>query len=243
MSQTAPVDLIVNKKAVPKEFNRIAARYDFATSMSQGYSIDLEASVQKLNLKGDEHVLDLCCGTGKSTLPLLKALPHGRITGLDNSEGMLEEARKKFKTEIECGKMDFVLRDAMNPEMEPESFDVVFAAYGLRNMPDYQTFLNNAFSLLKPGGKICIHDYSLADNAWSKPYWAVLGYGFIVPFCTAVTGSSKIFTYLVKSVLDFPGPKEIETLLSRAGFTQIQSHPHAGWRAPILHAIVAQKDN
>ena len=60
--------LLTNKKIVPKEFNKIAARYDLATSMSHGYQSDLERSASFLLLKGDESVLDLCCGTGKSTL-------------------------------------------------------------------------------------------------------------------------------------------------------------------------------
>lgn len=241
MSQTAPVDLIVDKKAVPKEFNRIAARYDFATSMSQGYSTDLEASVKKLNLKGDEHVLDLCCGTGKSTLPLLKALPHGRITGLDNSEGMLAVAEKKFHGEIQQGKISLTLSDAMNPPFEDESFDAIFVAYGLRNMPDYQTFLNQTYRLLKPGGTICIHDYSIKENAWAKAYWAILGYGFIVPFCTMLTGSSKIFSYLVKSVLSFARPGEVKNMMTKAGYKEVNSHPHAGWRGPILQAFIGKK--
>jgi len=233
--------LMENKKAVPKEFNKIAARYDFATSMSQGYTTDLEASVSALDLKGDEYALDLCCGTGKSTRALMDRLPNGRVVGLDNSEGMLLEARRKFKQEITDGKADFVLRDAMQPGMEENKFDVIFAAYGLRNMPNYQTFLDNTFNMLKPGGQLCIHDYSLADTSWSKPYWAVLGYGFIIPFCTVVTGSSGIFTYLVKSVLKFPSPTEIEKLMRNSGYRDVVATPHKSWRGPILHAFTAVK--
>jgi len=239
--QNSTLILIENKTAVPKEFNRIAGRYDFATSMSHGYGTDLDYAVKVLELKGDEYALDLCCGTGKSTRALLKYLPNGKVVGLDNSEGMLAEAERKFNAEIQSGKAEFVLRDAMHPNLPEGSFDVIFAAYGLRNMPDYNQFLQNAFRLLKPGGKLCIHDYSLADNGWSKAYWAVLGYGFIVPFCTVVTGSSKIFTYLVKSVLTFLSPKEIEKHMLDAGFSQVGIHPHANWRSPILHAITAVK--
>lgn len=239
--QAASYTLIKNKKEVPKEFNKIASRYDFATSMSHGYADDLEASVKMLDLNGDEYALDLCCGTGKSTMALLKKLPNGKVIGLDNSEGMLEEAKKKFTQEIANGKVNFILRDAMQPELENEKFDVVFAAYGLRNMPDYQTFLNNTFALLKPGGKLCIHDYSLANTSWSKMYWGILGYGFIIPFCTMVTGSSNIFTYLVKSVFQFASPSEIENLMLQAGYSTVKISPHKSWRKPILHTIVARK--
>ncbi len=92
--------LIENKAAVPKEFNRIAKRYDLATAMSQGYQTDPNYSARLLNLKGNEQVLDLCCGTGKSTKAILQYITTGKVTGIDNSEGMLEQANKKFRNEI-----------------------------------------------------------------------------------------------------------------------------------------------
>jgi ubiquinone/menaquinone biosynthesis methyltransferase len=238
---TAAAPLIQNKSAVPKEFNRIADKYDLATSLSQGYAADLEASVAWLALNGNERVLELCCGTGKSTSALLAQLPYGTVTALDNSEGMLAVAEKKFAAEIQEGKVSLVLSDAMHPPFENESFDAVFVAYGLRNMPDYEAFLAEIYRVLKPGGKVCIHDYSIKETFWAKAYWAILGYGFIVPFCTLLTGSSTIFTYLVKSVLSFARPEEVKTMMQKSGFSEVKGHPHKGWRGPILHAFVAKK--
>ncbi len=240
-SITAAAPLIQNKSAVPKEFNRIADKYDLATSLSQGYAADLEASVNRLELKGNEHVLELCCGTGKSTNALLAKLPQGSVTALDNSEGMLAVAEKKFAAEIADGKITLILSDAMNPPFKNETFDVVFVAYGLRNMPDYEAFLSEIYRLLKPGGKVCIHDYSIKETFWAKAYWAILGYGFIVPFCTLLTGSSTIFTYLVKSVLSFARPGEVKNMMRKIGFREVNGYAHKGWRAPILQAFVGIK--
>jgi len=60
--------LMQNKTQVPLEFNRIAQRYDLATFLSQGYQRDLQTSVDRMGLKGNELLADLCCGTGKSTI-------------------------------------------------------------------------------------------------------------------------------------------------------------------------------
>ena len=233
--------LLQNKAFVPKEFNRISKSYDIATHMSQGYQYDLDMSAARMNLKGNETLLDLCCGTGKSTLACLKQLPAGKIVGVDNSEGMLLEANKKFAKEVKEGKITFILKDAMHLDFPDNTFDVVFMAYGLRNMPDYEKAIQGISRVLKPGGKICIHDYCLADNIISKIYWAVLGYGFIVPFCTLMSGSSKIYTYLVKSVLTFLNPGQINTLLQNNGFTDIKIEGHSGWRNPILRSVIAVK--
>lgn len=235
------VNLIENKQAVPKEFNNVASMYDFATYLSQGYQEDLDNSAKWLNLKGDEKVLDLCCGTGKSTAACLKHITTGSIIGVDNSEGMLEEANKKFANEIASGKVKFELQDAMNLNFPEESFDAIFMAYGLRNMPDYDQSLQHLYKLLKPGGKICIHDYSLANKGWAKVYWGVLSYGFIVPFCTILSRSAKIYTYLAKSVLTFLTPREVEEKMQKTGFKHIEVKAHKSWRSPILHAFIAEK--
>jgi ubiquinone/menaquinone biosynthesis methyltransferase len=233
--------LIDNKVFVPKEFNKVSASYDFATRMSQGYQDDLDTSALRMHLRGDEKLLDLCCGTGKSTLACLHQLPNGTIVGVDNSEGMLHEARNKFATEIKDGKLSFILRDAMELDFPDASFDAVFMAYGLRNMPDYDRAVKGIYRILKPGGKICIHDYSLADHFFARLYWAILGYGFIVPFCTVMSGSSRIYTYLIKSVLTFLNPSQISELLLKNGFENVSVEPHASWRRPILHSVIAVK--
>lgn len=233
--------LIDNKTSVPREFNRIAARYDLATGLSHGYQEDLERSAAFLGLQGHEQVLDLCCGTGKSSAAVLPYLTTGTLTCVDNSEEMLVEAGRKFTEEIKAGKVRLSLQDAMQLDFPENSFDAIFMAYGLRNMPDYGRHVEGLYRILKPGGKLVIHDYALADTWYARPMWTVLGYGFIVPFCTLLTGSSRIFTYLVQSVLKFLSPAEIQALLESKGFSQVSTHHHANWRRPILHSFRAVK--
>ena len=233
--------LLKDKALVPNEFNRIAVKYDFATFLSQGYQDDLDTSAERMNLRGDEHVLDLCCGTGKSTLACLKFLPKGTVVGVDNSSGMLAEAEKKINSGKGEKKVKFILNDAMNLDFPDNSFDAVFMAYGLRNMPDYEKAIQGIHRVLKPGGKICIHDYSLKKNFFVKAYWAVLGYGFIVPFCTLISGSSTIYQYLIKSVLKFLSPQQIVDLMEHNGFENATAKAHVSWRKPILYSVIAQK--
>ena len=144
--------LIKKKEDVPHTFNKIARRYDLATLFSQGYSKDLQHSVSLMNLKGNETILDLCCGTGKSTKYCLDALPQGKVIGIDNSSGMLEVARKNFASSLDNGTCEFIEEDVMDLDQPENSVDAIFMAYGIRNMPDYEQCLNNLFRILKPGG-------------------------------------------------------------------------------------------
>lgn len=241
MQKTSADILFDNKQIVPKEFNKVADKYDFATSMSQGYQEDLNRSGNLLQLKGDELVVDLCCGTGKSTVAFLDKITTGKIICVDNSEGMLAVANQKFSKQISAGKIEISLQDAMQLDFAPNSVDAIFMAYGLRNMPDYKLCVKKLNRILKPGGQLVIHDYSLSDNWYTKPLWAILGYGFIVPFCTVVSGSANIYTYLIKSVLNFLNPTQIKSLLEKNGFENVTIHQHPSWRSLFFHSFRAVK--
>jgi ubiquinone/menaquinone biosynthesis methyltransferase len=230
--------LLENKKVVPAEFDKIANKYDIATYLSQGYMDDLRISAQRMNLKGNETVLDLCCGTGKSTLACLEQVPNGNVVGVDNSSEMLAVANKKLTTYNNCS---FQLQDAMLIDFADNSFDAIFMAYGIRNMPDYEKCVANLYRILKPGGTLCFHEYSLANNFYSKPYWAIMGYGFIVPFCTLLTGNFTIFNYLIKSVFTFLQPNEFIALLKKQQFKNVTATPLKSWRKPLLHTFLATK--
>ena len=235
--------LLSHKERVPDEFNRIAHGYDLATSLSQGYQEDLHISAQRMNLRGHEQVLDLCCGTGKSTAACLAVVPQGRVVGVDNAEEMLSLARAKFLREQKEGRVEFVQGDAMNLGFPDETFDAIFMAYGLRNMPDYEACLRGLYRILKPGGVLCLHDYFLADHWAARFFWWVLGYGIIVPLSTMLTGNSTLYRYLVKSVLRFLNPEQARLLLEKVGFIETQAVPLKSWRAPILHTVLGRKPN
>lgn len=241
MSDYTPDALIQNKKEVPSEFNRIAKRYDLATFLSQGYQKDLQTSVDRMNLKGNEHLADLCCGTGKSTIACLNNLPNGKVIGIDNSEGMLETAREKLIPKFGKDKVTFAQQDVMNLDLADNSLDAIFMAYGIRNMPDFEKCVRNLYRVLKPGGKICFHEYAISKTFVSKLYWKFLGYFLIIPFAGLTTGSAKIFRYLIKSVETFLSPDEFTDLLKKAGFENIKHTPLGSWRKPVLHTFFAQK--
>lgn len=241
MTNSTPASLIQNKKEVPSEFNRIAKRYDLATFLSQGYQKDLQTSVDRMNLNGNEFLADLCCGTGKSTIACLNNLPNGEVMGIDNSEGMLQTAREKLYAKFGKERVGFVQQDVMNLELEENSLDAIFMAYGIRNMPDFELCVKNLYRILKPGGKICFHEYSINKSLTSKLYWKLLGYFLIIPFAGLTTGSTKIFRYLIKSVENFLSPDELINLLQKAGFQNITHSPLGSWRKPILHTFIAQK--
>lgn len=241
ITKASAQSLFQNRTKVPFEFNRVAKKYDLATFLSQGYQSDLQRSADRLDLKGNELVLDLCCGTGKSTVCCLQNLTDGKVIGIDNSEEMLRVAEEKYSNKYERGKLEFLQKDVMDLDYDDNNVDAILMAYGIRNMPDYKKCLQNLLRILKPGGKIAFHEYSLNKNLLSHLYWKFLGYGVVIPISTMLSGSSTIFKYLVKSVDNFLPPQEFKNLLSEAGFVNVEKHNMPSWRKPILRTFTAIK--
>jgi ubiquinone/menaquinone biosynthesis C-methylase UbiE len=208
--------------------------------MNPGYSRHLRMSAARLRLGPNASILDLCCGTGLSTEALVSVYPEAAITGLDASEGMLERARQKSWP----AHVRFVHGDAMHPAasagVEPP-FDGILMAYGIRNVPDADACLARLRELLVPGGVICFHEFSVADSRLRTMVWNAVSYGVIIPGGLVMGGSSKIYRYLRKSVVDFDGVAGFETRLKRAGFIDVVTEPTDGWQRGIVHSFIARR--
>ncbi len=231
------VALRTEKRQVPGEFDRVAHRYDRLAALNPGYGDHLRASAGRLGAPADGSLLDLCCGTGISTLALRREYPHARITGMDASAEMLAVARDKE----ELAGIEFVHGNAMDPSELPGGYDGILMAYGIRNMPDADRCLAGVLDLLRPGGSICFHEYSVADSAWSRAVWNGVSMSVIIPLGFFTSPRSRIYRYLRRSVLDFDGVQEFEGRLSRAGFVDVRTEPTSGWQRGILHSFVARR--
>lgn len=234
-----PEQLKKSRTDVPDEFNRVAGRYDLLTALNPGYRKHLRWSARRLGLAPGSRVLDLCCGTGLSTDALALEVPNAEIVGLDASAGMLAIARKKkFATEVQ-----FVLGDAMEPAEAGISgpFDGILMAYGIRNVTDPDLCLKRLYRLLRPGGTICFHEYSVADSAWSRGVWNAVTLGVVIPSGRIFSGSARIYRYLRRSVNEFDGVQAFERRLDRAGFVEIRTETMDGWQRGVVHSFLARR--
>jgi ubiquinone/menaquinone biosynthesis methyltransferase len=224
---------------VPDAFNQVAGRYDLLTALNPGYRKHLRWSARRLGLDPGSRVLDLCCGTGLSTEALAAEVPNADIVGLDASAGMLAIARKKeFAAEVQ-----FVLGDAMEPEVTGirGPFDGILMAYGIRNVEDPDVCLARLYRLLRPGGTICFHEYSVADSTWSRAVWNAVTLGVVIPSGRILSGSARIYRYLRRSVNEFDGVGAFERRLGRAGYVGIRTERMDGWQRGIVHSFLARR--
>lgn len=225
-----------DKANVPTAFNRIAATYDLLTGMNPGYLKHLRWSAERLGAPREGRILDLCCGTGLSTEALVRTYPHGSFVALDASPGMLDKARRKAS----LAHVDFVLGDATDPAVTGP-FDAILMAYGIRNIPEPDRCIDNLFALLRPGGTLCFHEYSVADSKRSRLLWNVVASTVIIPGGMLTARSTDLYRYLRQSVNEFDGVRAFEQRLRRHGFVDVHTEAMDGWQRGIVHSFIARR--
>jgi len=233
--------LAERKQGVPLRFNRAARRYDLLTGMNPGYKKHLRWSAERLEVNSpNAHLLDLCCGTGLSTKALAKTYPNTRIDAMDASAGMLKHARSKRYD----ARVQFFEGDASDPESYGVTgpYDGILMAYGIRNLPNRDDALDRLYALLKPGGRIVFHEYSVADSKRAQAIWEIVSRTIIIPSGRLATGDAGLYEYLRESVVQFDGVKAFEARLRDHGFHGVETLPMDGWQRGIVHSFVACKE-
>jgi len=138
--------------AKPAKWN--AAEYAANSTVQQSWAREL---IAKLNLRGDEQILDVGCGDGKVTAELARNVPRGQVVGTDASAEMIAFAKKSFPPEKNPS-LKFDVADAreISGGKSANSFDLVFSNAALHWVDDHEQFLRGAAVALKPGGRLVV---------------------------------------------------------------------------------------
>ena len=229
----------LSARAVTAGFNRVAHAYDLLVSINPGYRRHLRLSARRLELAPDARILDLCCGTGQSTLALRAVYPDAALVALDAAGDMLRVARVR----PELAGVQFIHGDAMDPRAAGVEglFDGILMAYGIRNVIDADACLSAVRELLGPQAVVCFHEYSVAGSAVSRTVWRVVTNAIVRPAARIAAGDADLFTYLRDSVLAFDSRDAFERRLYRAGFTALRTLPVGGWQRGIVHSFLARR--
>ena len=106
-------------------------------------SIDLVDRIREMKF---QRILDVGCGTGMSTVPLVSTWEDAEIIGIDLSKEMLEKARETLPT------VTFIQRDCSKPLLEVGKFDLIFSNAFVQWLPNQEEFIINVFAMLNENG-------------------------------------------------------------------------------------------
>jgi len=215
-------------RSVREMFSSIAPRYDLLNHVLS-FNVDriwwwrAARSFREILRRPDAHVLDLCCGTGHMTNALRdRARNSGaRIFGADFAHPMLQRATHKWKG---TG-LRWVEADALNLPFASSRFDLVTAAFGFRNLADYNAGLCELIRILRPGGECGILDFGEPKGLMGKVYR--IYFKHVLPAIgTVISGVKGPYAYLPASVARFPEPEEMLARMRQAGFRDVTWTPY-----------------
>jgi trans-aconitate 2-methyltransferase len=165
------------------------------------------ALLDRLDLRGDETVLDAGCGSGRVTLMLAERLPEGHVIAVDQAPSMVEHARQAL------GDRATVLQAELT-ELELERpVDAVFSNAVFHWIPDHDRLFERLFAALRPGGRL------VAQCG---------GEGNVARFHRAAAAAASEFPFAEhmegwRGPWNFAGPDETAARLARVGFDAVET--------------------
>jgi trans-aconitate 2-methyltransferase len=158
----------------------------------------------RLELNGDETVLDAGCGTGKVTAALLERLPNGHVIAVDAAPSMVEEARQRLPDSVEVRQADLL-------DLRVEPVDAILSTATFHWIADHDRLFANLLQSLKPGGRLVAQCGGKGNVAEVKTA------GF------TVASRAPFAEHLAEWPGDwnFASPQDTEARLRRLGFTDV----------------------
>ena len=214
--------------AVRDMFSSIAPKYDFLNH-ALSMNVDrlwwnrtarmFDAILSRPNVR----VLDLCCGTGDMTFALYRRM-NGASTGLvgaDFSHPMLVRAREKTGER----RISWLEADALNLPLPAGQFELVTAAFGFRNLVNYDRGLAEIYRVLVADGEIGILDFGEPQGLIGAVYRVYFRH--VLPAIgTVISGVRGPYSYLPRSVQRFPAPEAMLQRMRLAGFREVSWTPY-----------------
>jgi trans-aconitate 2-methyltransferase len=162
--------------------------------------------LERLELAGEEAVLDAGCGSGRVTALLLERVPNGRVVGVDASPSMIELARERLGDRVEL-----ICADLTEFELD-EPVDVVYSNATFHWVMDHERLFARIHDALRPLGRI---------EAQCG------GQGNVAEFeraIDAISGDERFAPYLrgERRAWNFASVADTEARLERSGFADVR---------------------
>jgi trans-aconitate 2-methyltransferase len=184
--------------SAPRDWD--AGTYDRVSTPQVAWA---EQVLGRLELAGDETVVDAGCGSGRVTAMLLERLPRGRVIAVDGSPSMVEAAREALPERVEL-----MVCDLVDLELD-EPVDAVFSNAVFHWIPDHDGLFGRLHAVLRPGGRL------VAQCG---------GEGNVAAFRSAMEEVGQRDPYAEHvakwAPWNFAAPEETEERLRQAGFVE-----------------------
>jgi len=227
-------------KMVRGVFSSVASKYDIMNDvMSFGiHRIWKNSMMDWLAPQANQKLLDVAGGTGDISFRFLKRAPTSHATVFDMTQSMLNEGQLRAEASKMENQLEWICGDATCLPFKNNSFDVYTISFGIRNVTDPKLALQEAFRVLRPGGRLMVLEFSQIPN--SSMQWAYDKYSFniIPPMGKIIANDSDSYQYLVESIRKFPNQENFLKMINDSGFSNTKYRNltmgiaclHSGWK-------------
>ena len=150
-----------HQKKIVEQFTKQASGY----SSIRSHSDSLEKLIALSSASRKDDVLDIVCGSGIVSCEFAKYTKH--VTGIDMTQGMLDEA-KKLQSKQNIKNITWQIGDVENLPYDDGRFSIVVSRFGFHHFLNPFNVLSEMKRVCKPGGKVIVVDVSLPDSKIKK---------------------------------------------------------------------------
>ena len=209
-------------KLVQNVFSEVATSYDIMNDlMSLGmHRLWKKRFIDIVNINKGDVILDVGSGSGDIVSEIIKKRLTNEIHLLDLNKNMLEEGKKKF---LKKENINFVLGNAEKLKFKNNYFDKYLISFCLRNVTEYKSSINEAYRVLKPGGKYCCLEFSQPQTSLVSKSYKIYKSRILPILGDIVANNKNAYKYLSESIDLFPNQKQLIEILSLSGFVNVHS--------------------
>lgn len=206
-------------------FGEIAERYDLLNRLLSA-GVDQywrRRTVRLVPPSGDGPILDVCTGTGDLALAYWRA---GRkriaVVGVDFTRPMLTVGQQKLHQAGASKLVRLVEGDAQQTPFADDTFEIVCAAFGLRNVSDTDQGLREMVRVCRPGGRVAVLEFAM-PRMWPLRSLYAWYFRHVLPRIgqTLTRNRQAAYDYLPTSVGEFPQNEALVERMQSAGLDQV----------------------
>jgi demethylmenaquinone methyltransferase/2-methoxy-6-polyprenyl-1,4-benzoquinol methylase len=213
-------------------FSSVAGNYDLMNDvMSFGiHHLWKKFTIEMCGLRPGHKVLDLAGGTGDLAIKQSQLVGEsGQVVLADINAAMLQQGRDRV---INKGLVNRITSVQCNAEILPfadNHFDCITIAFGLRNVTDKATALASMQRILKPGGRLCVLEFSKPVCEPLEKIYDFYSFKLLPRMGELIASDRDSYQYLAESIRMHPDQQALkQIILEQGGFDEVEVHNLSG---------------